>query len=341
MIFSIPVAPPFEIRTLAIVQGLDFTNAQFRKNGANDLLVPNAVAERLKKRKLELLETSGTTFAYYSQEQGVLYNAQLIYDKADFKKALETPDLHVIYSGHSRIGRGPCFGPDVFKQPGEQWENGEEDGTGLFRMGYPFVPVPVSDVADHGYTAFAVPSDVSIDKANCHPMLQASYGKMKEFTISELESKLDKGHRRPRWHVEDPDQLFKKFWGVDMVSVAGVNERHAVLFAGWDDTQTKPMDLGATDIQCKVLCVFACSTQMHFAKVLRDRKQWAQNDDDGFGFFTTEAACMDIAPSWIYHLLTYNKFSANQPLKELLEYVRGKTNQDLIAAGRNYKVVGA
>jgi hypothetical protein len=101
------------------------------------------------------------------------------------------------------------------------------------------------------------------------------------------------------------------------------------------------MDLGATQVQCKVLCVFACSTQMHFAKVLRDRKQWAQNDDDGYGFFTTEASAMDIAPSWIYHLFTYNKFSANQPLKDILEYVRGKTNQDLIAAGRNYKVVGA
>jgi hypothetical protein len=341
MIFSIPVAPPFEVRTLAVAQGLDFTNAQFRKDGANDLIIPDKVQERLKKRNLELLETSGTTFAYYSGEQGVLYNVQLIYDKTEFKKALETPDLHVIYSGHSRIGRGPCFGPDVFKQPGEQWENGDDENTGLFRMGYPFVPVPVSDISEHGYTAFAVPSDVSIDKADCHPMLQASYGKKQEFTIDELESKLDKSHRKPRWHVEDPDQLFKKFWGVDMVSVAGINERHAVLYADWEQSQTDPLDLGATDVQCKVLCVFACSTQMHFAKVLRDRKQWAQSDDDGFGFFTTEAAAMDIAPSWIYHLFTYNKYSANQPLKDLLEYVRGKTNQDLIAAGRNYKVMGA
>jgi hypothetical protein len=341
MFISIPVAPPFEVRTLAVVQGLDFTNAQFRKNGANDLLIPDAFEERMKKRKLELAEKSGTTFSYFSPEQGVLYNAQMIWDKTEFKKALETPDLHVIYSGHSRIGRGPCFGPDVFKQPGENWEDGEDEATGLFRMGYPFVPVPVSDVAEHGYTAFAVPSSVSIDKADCHPMLQASFGNKKEFSINELEAKLDKGHRKPRWHVDDPDQLFKKFWGVDMVSVAGVNERHAVLHAGWEQTKVDPLDLGGTDIQCKVLCVFSCSTQMHFAKVLRDRKQWAKSDDDGYAFFTTEAAAMDIAPSWIYHLLTYNKFSANQSWKDLLEYVRGKTNQDLIAAGRNYKVVGA
>src|SRR5262245_38577355 len=116
-------------------------------NKATSLIVPDAVQERLKKRKLELLVTSGTTFSYYSQDQGVLYNVQLIYDKTEFKDALETPDLHVIYSGHSRIGRGPCFGPDIFHQPSEDWEDGTEEATGLFRMGYPYVPVPVSDIS--------------------------------------------------------------------------------------------------------------------------------------------------------------------------------------------------
>lgn len=39
------------------------------------------------------------------------YEIQVIFDKSDFAKALDTAEAIVVYDGHSRWGRGPCFGP--------------------------------------------------------------------------------------------------------------------------------------------------------------------------------------------------------------------------------------
>ncbi len=337
MIF-VPVAPQFETRTIIAAQGLDFTNARFRMIGADALLIPDAVKKRLK----DLDVTSGITASYFNKDQGVLYNLKLIFDKDEFKQCLETPGLMVIYSGHSRLGRGNCFGSDIFQQPGEDWENGTEpQKTGMFRMGYPFVPVMVSDVHHHGYTAYPVPSSKAIPKEDCHPMLQAAHSKVKQFTTSELEKdlKIADPHNRPHWRIDDPDQLFGKFWGVDMVSLAGTMERHVVCHAGWTKTVSDPMDLGATQIRCRAYCVFSCSTQMHYAKIVRDRKGWKQQGDEGYAFFTTDPAAMDIAPSWIYHMMTYKKFSAGKPWKDLLDYTKNMTNIDLANAGRSYRVV--
>lgn len=337
----VPIAPKFETRTLLFAQGLDFTNAEFRMNDEPDLLIPDATADRMQRSGLQMEITSGTTASFFSAKQGVLYNIRLIFTKKEFKEALETPDVHVIYSGHSRIGRGSCFGLDIFKQPGEDWEDGEEpELSGLFRMGYPFVPVPVSDIQHHGYKAAVVPSSQALSKEDCHPMLQAAFSQKKEFSTTELEAQLtDKDPRhRPRWHVDDPDLLFKKFWGVDMVSVAGIRERHAVLFGGWEGTTTDPFDLGGTDIKCKVLCIFACSTQMHFGKIIRERKQWQHQGDEGYAFFTNEASSMIIAPQWLYHMLTYPKFNAGQPLNDLLDYVKNRTNTDLVTLKVPFRV---
>src|SRR5215510_572103 len=103
--FLIPVAPLFEERTIVLAQGLGFTNAQFRKDAEMGLCVPDAIDARLKKKNLALEVASGTTASFFSVDQGVLYHLKLIYEKGEFKEALETPGIALIYSGHSRIGR--------------------------------------------------------------------------------------------------------------------------------------------------------------------------------------------------------------------------------------------
>ncbi len=328
-----------EERLIIVAQGLQFTNAVFRLSGdAANLLVPDEVKRRLP----ALTMPDANSAEYLSKEQGVRFTIKVITDKAEFKKYLQQPEVHVVYSGHSRLGRGPCFSMDVFCQPGEDWENGSDpNSNGLFRMGYPYVPVMMHDILEHRYTAYPVPASQSIPKGDCHPMLQASYSKLKAYTLSEFEQglKISDPTKRPRWKVDDPDQLFGKFWGVDMNSVAGTFDRHAVLYAGWTGTASAPMDLGATNIQCRVLCLFACSTFMHYQKIVRERKNWRQAGNDGYAYFTTEAAYSDIAPRWVYHLLTYKKYNAFQSWKDSLEYAQNRTNIELVAAGRNYRVI--
>jgi hypothetical protein len=335
------VAPAFEERNIVMVQGLDFTNARLREKDRDPTMV---VPDTVKKRLPDLQVPRGDLATYFNKKQGVQYNVQVTSGKDQFKRYLQVPKLFLIYGGHARMGRGPCFGDDIFHQPGEQWENGSDPKTeGLFRMGYPYVPIPVSDVLEHGYTAYPVPSSVTLTKSDCHPLLQASYGKLKPMTLTQLEAQLGSKdpYHRPRWRIDDPDQLFKPFWGADFSGVTGKVERHAVLFAGWNKTVNAPMDLGATDVRSRVLCIFSCSSQLHFAKILRERKQWQQQGDDGYAFFTTDTSFNDIAGMWIYHMMTYNKFNAKQSIKDLLEYTKNHTNMDLANAGRSYRVASS
>lgn len=332
------VAPPFEERNIVMVQGLDFTNARLREPDRDPTMV---VPDTVKKRLPDLQVPRGDMATYYSKKQGVQYNVLVTTGKDEFKRYLQTSKVFLIYGGHARLGRGACFGDDIFHQRGEQWENGSDPKTeGLFRLGYPYVPIPVSDVFEHGYTGYPVPSSVTLDKADCHPLLQANYSKLKAMSLTELEAQLHEKdpYKRPRWRVDNPDQLFKPFWGLDFSGVTGKVERHAVLYAGWTKTVSSPMDVGATDVKCRVLCLFGCSTQMHFAKILRDRKQWQQQGDDGYALFTTDTAFNDIAGFFIYHLMTYGKFNAKQSIKDLLEYAKNHANTDLANAGRGYRV---
>lgn len=64
------------------------------------------------------------------------YEIRIVFDLADFAKAIDTPDAVVVYDGHSRYGQGPAFGPagidqmpDATTYPTNPW--------GIhYRMGY-------------------------------------------------------------------------------------------------------------------------------------------------------------------------------------------------------------
>src|SRR5882672_1978147 len=79
--------------------------------------------------------------------QGIHYLIRQTESKQEFRDALETEDLIVVYAGHSRYGRGACFAQafndmaDVHAEPGEHWENGSDDDDGLIRMAFPYVGV--------------------------------------------------------------------------------------------------------------------------------------------------------------------------------------------------------
>ena len=86
----------------------------------------------------------------FNKSEDVLYQIDLVEDKAAFREALLTDGIAVIYNGHARYGRGPCFGPPG-NLPGDDWENGAApDTAGIFRMGYPFVGIPGHEIIGHG-----------------------------------------------------------------------------------------------------------------------------------------------------------------------------------------------
>src|SRR5207344_1689669 len=80
--------------------------------------------------------------------------------KDRFKEALETDGILVIYQGHSRHGNGACFGaaPGRFPDEGEanilgdHWGDGSDETDGMFRLGKPFMCMPLSEIEENGYT---------------------------------------------------------------------------------------------------------------------------------------------------------------------------------------------
>jgi hypothetical protein len=93
-------------------------------------------------------------FEYLNHRQRVHFTIQETTDKAVFKQWLEAPELHVIYNGHARYGRGPCFGRGEYDTKSEDWEQGTNAATkGLFRVGFPFIGIAAHEIFDHGYTA--------------------------------------------------------------------------------------------------------------------------------------------------------------------------------------------
>jgi hypothetical protein len=119
----------YEIREIVAAQGIQFHNADTEKEIS--LRAQNDPSE-LQARDQETIPTSlqndfpastpefdaitildDKHAVFISHAQRVEYRLRVVDTKDEFKKALETPGILVVYGGHSRFGRGPCFGPDI------------------------------------------------------------------------------------------------------------------------------------------------------------------------------------------------------------------------------------
>jgi len=260
-------------------------------------------------------------FSYLSSKQMVLYVLLVVTTKDEFKRALEMPGVHVVYAGHARYGRGPCFG--ATDAPGEDWENGANATTsGLFRMGFPYLSVPASEVLAHGYTADLVPATTALLPEDCEPTLRKSLVNLRPALLAEINPLLV-------GHVSNPDPTIR--WWTYRAVDDGPLEPFVVLHAGWRQTASAPMDLDATQMNCRVFCHFGCSTMDHNQPILRNpaRKGWRNEGDNRFAYFTTGLSGGYEVAYWLYHLFTYPKHNAYSPWGPSLAYAVQQTNADL------------
>lgn len=75
-----------------------------------DIDWPNT--EALLKAKCDPKKGVANTFTFPKGARATpTYEVQVVFDKPDFARALDTAGAVIVYDGHSRWGRGPCFGP--------------------------------------------------------------------------------------------------------------------------------------------------------------------------------------------------------------------------------------
>lgn len=218
----------YEVRNIVVAMGIEGTNEDIEKQvGANGKFpnyrvkwlktkpklvdiwkIPNDTGKIINEIPVEKVGSGGGEyFVYKSKKQRVIFHLYIVEKKSDFKKWLETPNAHVIYAGHSRYGRGACFG-DV-SDPGDRWEDGTgctkgniSPNDGLLRLGYPIVGIPITDIDHHTYHTAPVQKKPIIDKKTCHPEVV----KMVPIRRMKIDPNLDKPT-----HLDKPKKKYNSF----------------------------------------------------------------------------------------------------------------------------------
>jgi hypothetical protein len=323
------LAMPWNMPEVLKLPGSDRANLDYRTESGQTFKMGLTNPSLKKLPPIPLQPGPKGTFQFFNAKQGVRYTIQVINRKDQFVKALLTPGAHVVYSGHARFGRGPCFGSGG-GGPGEMWEEGTTSGhpnsDGIFRMGFPFLAVDLEDVLHHGYTANLASADIKLAAADCDPDLRANLAVLKGRTLAELNPELVK-------HVRDADPS-KKWW-----SYGSAKKRQLVMVAGWENTLSAPDDIGAITPTCRVFVHGGCSTFKHNHPVVRKLKAWKHDGDERYAYWTTDLSDLLTDHYWLQFLLTYDKPNAFQPLEKSLEFAKQKTNTALRNDNAGYQFI--
>jgi hypothetical protein len=300
----------YELREIVVAQGIEHHNTDPwltpRDGSTYGYQIPRGLQDYFPNNaEHEWSRIDDTSAEFVSHTQRVRYTIQVINTKDEYKRKLETPGLHVIYMGHSRYGRGQCFGPS--SDPGDDWEQGANTTTGgLFRTGYPVVGVHFSELREHGYSFYPVSATTQIRSTWYHPEIRR--GNLHRIALpDDLQSKL--------LPVAQP--MEERYWA----SRDGEGET-LLLWAGWTDTISTPMDLGAIEPQCRCWCIFSCSTRLHYWSIVRQRKNWRRTATDRFAYFTTSVSYPLTAWAWLRAIFEYSRPNDYQSWYPSLEWAR-------------------
>jgi hypothetical protein len=306
----------YELREIVVAQGIEFNNSDMDASWH----MPDGLQGWFPDMTI-----SGTNAEYISDRQHVRFTIRVVQNKTEFKTALQTDGVHVIYAGHARFGRGPCFGSPP--NPGENWEQGTDVSTvGIYRMGYPVIVIPLEDMEHHQYSFYPVASRHTVAAEWCHPHVNRS--RLTRIPIADLPAALQ-GRVLP-----NPPE--SEFWGYR--DRAG-HAHDLLLWAGWTGTVSDPMDLGATNLACRCFCHYGCDTFLHNHKIIRYRKGWRRTADDRFAYFTTGTVDLPIELYWIRALFNYPHRNDYQTWYPSLQWAVGRVNSYLAGQNRRYRVI--
>jgi hypothetical protein len=331
------IAPRYEERLIILAQGLQYLNHQLPET----YRVPEYLQRRLRSR---VRVAADGTASFTSRRQGVHFIIRKITRKDEFKDALQTQKAHVIYGGHARFGRGPCFGPN--DAPGENWGVGTDPtANGIFCWGYPYMLIDITDILDHQYTVY--PLLAGSDKpprSDCHPDIVERYRRIRKYPVNQFNANLRQyigGTNPPTGLVGPavPPSPSDEYWGY--ATRSGRRPSKIVLHAHWNQSMSSPLDLGAADMRCRVFCHFGCSSFRHNYRVLRFMKNWRrQGEVDRFAYWTTAPPPHVNLPSrWIYYVLKYPRWNAFQPWRPSLRWALGRTRAYIRRTNGRYNVI--
>jgi hypothetical protein len=327
------LGPAYETRRIVVAYGMQFHKDE---SLSGDTFQEFMAANFTPSADIEKISDT----EYVNHLQGVRFTIEETIKRTEFYNFLKTPEIHLVYEGHARYGRGPCFGAHGLNAttgdiiPSEDWEQGSDLDSGIFRLGFPFLPVPANEILEHGYTANLLKeSDPIPDAADCHPEL------------------------RPYRHsmaLREPEQIVAGLTGHlrghqpgDRYRVYG-SKRYVVHKAGWQFTLGFPWELGtlidpsdpaSTQMRCRVFTHLGCSTFIHNYPIVRRIAGWQHDGNERYAYWTTATSNPTAFGPWIHALITYNHWNAFQSWEPSLSYAVDRTNRYLRRIGQRYRVI--
>jgi hypothetical protein len=230
--------PTYEERLIVIAEGVQFHRQNIRDMEGpqfeipipgdpmtlNDLIAWDLVIQKFGD---EIILLDDDTLTYTSETQRVNFTLHYIRTREEFHLALQTPGIHLIYQGHARYGRGPCFGDN--DSPGNHWGN-----DGLWRVAFPYLAVDAAEILTHQYLADPVPGTLPMPpRDDCHPEVRARYSSYRRYKLSDLaQSPNDRALLRRCLAASSNDDTF---WASGTPSL-GPSKMNVLLRAGWQNT---------------------------------------------------------------------------------------------------------
>ena len=226
------------------------------------------------------------------------FEITVVFTAKELASALDTVDAYVVYSGHSRYGQGPAFGPartphvpDKKAFPVNPW--------GVhFRMGYDATDTEaVGDLVEHSVTPVEYDLTKAPPRAFLPKTLVAAAASVKEIEDKRKKGKLTKAQLKSSctiagsWRAFDTcgAKLAKTATARGDTPVAG---RHYYAYKpNYEPTKLNPKgrdeffvavivgsaDLDAVSLKCKLFFMASCSSHEHFYGPLKKRRMAAKS----------------------------------------------------------------
>jgi len=246
------------------------------------------------------------------------HEIRLVFDQAEFGKALDEPDAVVVYDGHSRWGRGPCFGPANTAQMPDAKTFPVNPWNVSFLMGYDATDTECMDDIMHHST---LPSEYDLTTAPAGAFLSKglqSAATKAQGIVTQIKAKKIKSSSvcgtGGAWR--EFDTCFKK---LSQTTTARGDQplkgRHFYQFFPARKEFNASIKVGSTDLDNsklagKLLVMGSCSSQAHFFEALDRRRKAVKS---GCKFILTGDVCtVDLATIFL-RLVLVKKIDPSTP----------------------------
>jgi hypothetical protein len=234
------------------------------------------------------------------------HEIQVVFDMADFVKAVDTPDAVVVYDGHSRYGQGPAFGPAKIDETPDAKAFPTNPWGVHYRMGFDATDTDcLADLVHHSI----VPAEFDLPTASSTAFLGKEL--VTAAAKAQANAKAMKGKKLTVAAVCSTAGAWREFDSCYKKLAETATSRGDKPLKGrhyYKEVRGKPhefkaavtvgsVDLDKSKLPGKLLVMGSCSSHVHFFKAL-DRRRTAVKS--GCKFILTADVCFaDLATAFL------------------------------------------